>query len=148
MLKTALKVIPLVILGLILPAFVSCRPEPVSPQEGRILILEPAADSRVSSPNITVRTYVEFFSLVDKIGQANLPGEGHIIYYMDVTPPLKKGESALTTEGTYFITKDKSHTWENVPAGAHTFWVQLVNNDNTPLEPASAVRSPVTVKLK
>ena len=77
-----------------------------------------------------------------------MPGEGHIIFYMDVTPPLKKGESALTAEGTYFITKDKVYVWENVPAGAHTFTVQLVNNDDTPLEPPAAVRAPVTVKLK
>ena len=148
MIKTILKVIPLIILTLILPALVSCRPEPVAPQEGRILILEPSADSTVTSPNITVKTYVEFFSLVDKIGQANVPGEGHIIFYLDVTPPLKKGESALTAEGTYFITKDKVYVWENVPAGAHTFTVQLVNNDDTPLEPPAAVRAPVTVKLK
>ena len=148
MIKTILKVMPLIILGLILPALVSCRPEPVAPQEGRILILEPSADSTVTSPNITVRTYVEFFNLVDKTGQANVPGEGHIIFYLDVTPPLKKGESALTADGTYFITKDTVHVWEKVPAGAHTFTVQLVNNDNTPLEPPAAVRAPVTIKLK
>ena len=148
MIKTILKVMPLIILGLILPALVSCRPEPVAPQEGRILILEPSADSTVTSPNVTVRTYVEFFNLADKIGQPNVPGEGHIIFYLDVAPPLKKGESALTAEGTYFITTDTAHIWQNVPAGAHTFWVQLVNNDNTPLEPASAVYAPVTVTLK
>ncbi len=148
MIRTMLKVMPLVMLSLILPSLVSCRPEPITPQEGRILLLEPSADSTVSSPDITVKTYVEFFNLVDKTGQANVPGEGHIIFYIDVTPPLKTGESALTAEGTYFITKDTVHVWENVPAGAHTFWVQLVNNDNTPLEPASAVRAPVTVKLK
>ena len=147
MIRTVLKVIPLIVISLILPVLVSCRPEPVTPQEGRILILEPSADSTVSQ-DVTVKTYVEFFNLVDKIGQANVPGEGHIIFYLDVTPPLKKGESALTAEGTYFITKDTVHVWENVPAGAHTFTVQLVNNDNTPLEPASAVRAPVTVKLK
>ncbi|HEY4711778.1 MAG TPA: hypothetical protein VIH69_03755, partial [Dehalococcoidia bacterium] len=66
MTKTMLKAIPLIMLSLILPALVSCRPEPVSPQEGRILILEPSADSTVTSPNITVKTYVEFFNLVDK----------------------------------------------------------------------------------
>ena len=148
MIRTIIKIAPLIMLSLILPALVSCRPEPVAPQEGRILILEPSADSTVTSPNITVKTYVEFFNLVDKIGQANVPSEGHIIFYLDVTPPLKKGESALTAEGTYSITKDKVHVWEKVPAGAHTFWVQLVNNDNTPLEPASAVRAPVTVILK
>ena len=73
-------------------------------------------------------------------------GEGHIIYYIDVTPPMKAGEPALTASGTYFNTTDKVHVWENVSAGRHTFYVQLVNNDDTPLEPAAVVRAPVTVR--
>lgn len=77
-----------------------------------------------------------------------MPDGGHIIYYLDVTPPLKKGESALTAEGTYFITRETVHVWENLPAGAHTFAVQLVNNDNTPLEPASSIFSPGKVSRK
>jgi len=148
MTKRFLKVMPLIILGLLLPALVSCRPEPVAPEEPRILILEPSADSTVTFPNIIVKTYVDYFSLVDKTGQANMPFTGHIIFYLDVTPPLKKGESALTSNGTYFVTSNTVHIWNNLPAGAHTFWVQLVNNDNTPLEPAAAVYAPVTIKLK
>ena len=136
------------LLGLILPSLVSCRPEPVAPEEARVLILEPSADSTINYANVSVKTYVEIFNLVDKIGQANVPGEGHIVFYLDVTPPLNKGESALTGAGTYFVTRDTVHVWEKVPAGAHTFWVQLVNNDNTPLEPPAAVYVPVTVKLK
>jgi hypothetical protein len=92
--------------------------------------------------------YVDNFKLADKSGQANQSGEGHLIYYQDVTPPLVQGQSALSDEGSYFISTAKTYTWENMSAGRHNLWVQLVNNDNTPLEPPAAVRVPITVVLK
>jgi len=98
----------------------------------------------VHEGRVTVETFVENFELVDKVGEANVPGEGHIVYYFDVTPPIKQDEQATTAEGTYAISTELSHTWNDVGVGPHVFWVQLVNNDNTPLEPASAVRVPVT----
>jgi hypothetical protein len=126
----------------------ACRPEPVASGEGQIIILNPSAGETISSSAVTVNVFVENIKLADKSGQPNQPGEGHIIYYLDVTPPLGKGQSALTIEGSYALSNSKTHTWENVTAGPHNFWVQLVNNDNTPLEPPAAVRVPVTVVLK
>jgi len=123
----------------------ACNPEPVAPQDPTVLIIDPAAESTISSDTVTIRAFVERFDLVDKIGQPNSPGEGHVLYYMDVTPPMQQGESALSADGTYAISMDTSHTWNNVQPGTHTFWVQLVNNDNTPLEPPAAVRVYVTV---
>jgi hypothetical protein len=133
-----------VVLFIVIPLS-ACRPEPVAPDDARVVILQPSADSVLSSNSVFIRTYVEYFSLVDKIGQVNQPGEGHLIYYMDVTPPTVKGRSALTAKDTYIISTQKSFTWENVITGQHSFWVQLVNNDNTVLEPPAAVRVPVTV---
>ena len=126
----------------------SCRPEPVAPDDARVLILDPSASATLPAGDITIKTFVEYFKLVDKSGQANQPAEGHIMFYIDVTPPVTKGDSALTAAGTYFVTTNTSYTWSNVQPGNHTFWVQLVNNDNTPLEPAAAVRVPVTVTLR
>jgi hypothetical protein len=128
--------------------FTACHPEPVMPQDATVLIINPAAESTTSSNDITIMTFVERFSLVDKAGQQKVPGEGHFVYYMDVTPPLEQGKSALSAEGTFAISTDTSYTWSNVQPGMHTFWVQLVNNDNTPLEPQAAVRVYVTVKEK
>jgi hypothetical protein len=133
-----------VILFVIVPLS-SCRPEPVAPDDARVIILQPSADSAISSNSVTVRTYVEYFNLVDKSGQANKPGEGHIIFYLDVAPPTVSGQSAITYGGTYIISAKKSFTWENVLPGQHSFWVQLVNNDNTVLEPPAAVRVPLTI---
>jgi hypothetical protein len=131
---------------ILLALSIACHPEPVAPQEARILIIDPAAESVIDTTTITIKTFVERFNLVDKTGQPNSPGEGHIVYYKDVTPPLVEGQSALTAEGSYIISMESSETWNNLQPGKHTFWVQLVNNDNTPLLPPAAVRVYVTVK--
>jgi hypothetical protein len=125
----------------------ACRPEPVAPDDPGIIILQPSAEAVLSTNSITVRTFVENFKLVDKTGQANQHGEGHLIFYKDVTPPILKDTSALTAENTYIISNEKSYTWNNVAPGQHIFWVQLVNNDNTVLEPPAVVRVPITVVI-
>jgi hypothetical protein len=127
-------------------SLVACRPEPVAPDDATVLILDPPANAHLSGGQVTVRSYVSYLKLVDAIGQPAVPGEGHLVYYMDVTPPVVRGESALTGTGTYFATTDKVHVWTNVPPGDHIFWVQLVSNNNTPLEPPAAVRVPVTMR--
>ena len=126
----------------------SCRPEPLAPQEAVLYIVEPAADSVIEGNSVDIFTYNLNFKIVDKVGQKNVPGEGHFIYYRDVTPPIVKGETATTAEGTYITTIESRYTWHDIPDGDHIFWVQLVNNDNTPVEPAAAVSVPVTVVNK
>jgi hypothetical protein len=78
---------------------------------------------------------LNFKVFADKIGQPSAPGEGHFIYYFNVTPPMTPGKPALTEEGTYAITADSITSWLGVLPGEYLVWVQLVNNDNTPLEP-------------
>jgi hypothetical protein len=84
---------------------------------------------------VTVSVLVQNFYIVDKLGQANAPGEGHIHYFLDAEPPVMQGSPAVTAAGTYAATTGTSHTWRNVGPGDHTFAVQLVNNDHTPLDP-------------
>jgi len=139
----------IIIIVLLLSAFfliaISCRPEPVAPQEAYMYIVEPAPDSTISGDSVRILTYVQNFTVVDKEGQPNKAGEGHLIYYKDISVPLTSGKAAVTTEGTYVISTSTQHTWQNVKPGRHVFWVQLVNNDNTPLEPPSAVSVPVSI---
>jgi hypothetical protein len=123
-----------------------CRPEPVAPDDATVLILDPPANARLSGPDVTVRTFVNYLTLVEPSGQADKPGEGHLVYYMDVDPPVARGQSALTAQGTCSATTARTHVWNAVSPGNHVFWVQLVSNNNTPLEPPAAVRVPVTVK--
>ena len=81
----------------------------------------------------------------DHVGQANVPGEGHYIYYLDVDPPTTQGQPAITAAGTYKITAGSSFTWSQVPTGTHTFALQLVNNDNTSLNPAAIMKTTLTM---
>ncbi len=97
-----------------------------SPQNGGLI-------PQIGAVQVTVT--VANFNLVDKTGQANVPGEGHINYFLDVSPPIVPGQPAITAAGTYAATAATSHTWDNVGGGRHTFSAELVNNDNTPLSP-------------
>ncbi|MBI2853893.1 MAG: hypothetical protein HYX87_03105 [Chloroflexi bacterium] len=94
---------------------------------------------------IAVALQVSGFTLVDKLGQANIPGQGHIHYFLDVTPPTAPGQPAVTAAGTYVATIDIFNVWNNVGPGQHTFSAELVNNDHTPLVPPVAAQARVTV---
>jgi plastocyanin len=85
--------------------------------------------------DVTVSVNVGNFNLVDKLGQANVTGQGHLHYFMDVDAPTAQGVAAITAAGTYAPSAATSYTWHNVPGGSHTFSVELVNNNHTPLNP-------------
>jgi len=85
--------------------------------------------------DVTLSVDVSNFKIVDKQGQANVKGEGHLHYFMDVAAPTAQGKPAVTEPGTYAHVTDTSYTWHNIGGGSHTFSVELVNNDHTPLNP-------------
>jgi hypothetical protein len=95
---------------------------------------------------IDVNTALHQFSMADDaIGKANVAGQGHLVYYLDVEPPTTANQTALTTTGTYAVTTDDFHTWAKVPAGRHVFSIQLVNNDNTPLNPPVLAQTSIVI---
>ncbi len=102
--------------------------------------------STLPTGDVTVNLVVSNFNLADKIGQPSKPGEGHIIYYLDVTAPTTAGQPALTDAGTYAETAQTSYTWHNVAPGMHLLSVQLVNNDSTPLNPPIVSKEYVLVQ--
>lgn len=110
-----------------------------------IKVLEPTDGSEVPEGDVTVTAEVNDFELVDEIGQTNTENEGHILYYMDVAVPTAPGEPATTASGTYAPSMNTSYTWKNVSAGMHNFSVQLVNNDQTPLDPVVLSQNRVEV---
>jgi len=77
------------------------------------------------------------------IGATNRTGEGHLIYYIDEEPPVDPGAPALTETSVVSVKTD--HIWRDVKAGTHTLYVQLVNNDDTPLK--TPVVASVTVEV-
>ncbi len=109
----------------------------------RVKISTPTNGRIVRTGNITISTEVENFILADKLGQANVAGEGHIHYFMDTPPVTSPGKPAIPPAGSIWApSADSSHTFINVPVGIHHFSVELVNNDHTPLDP------PVTAEIQ
>jgi hypothetical protein len=115
----------------ITPTHLSGLPDPAS-----IYITYPEFDGGVRAGNVTVTAEVRNFSLVNGADRPVTAGEGHIIFFKDVTPRTDPGLPAKTSQGTYQVSDKPSCTWYNVTEGTHTFSVELVNNDDTPLVPA------------
>ena len=111
-----------------------------------IAITSPAYASRLPSGDVTVSVLVSDFNLVNKQGQPAVNGEGHILYYMDADPPSLQGQLATTAAGTFIATTDTSYTWHNVSPGVDYFSVELVNNDDTSLNPVEIFTEFVTIQ--
>ncbi|MBI4267485.1 MAG: hypothetical protein HY662_01720 [Chloroflexi bacterium] len=109
-----------------------------------VTIISPAGGANLPAGDIQVAVQVSSFVLVPP-GGLNAAGQGHIHYYLDVAIPTTPGQPAVTALGTYQATVQPVATWANVPAGAHTLGVQLVNNDHTPLTPP--VTDQITVNV-
>ena len=99
----------------------------------------------IPSGNLTIAVNVTNFTLVNMLGAKNVPGEGHLHYYMDVPVPTTPGKPAITAVGTFTPTYNTSWTWPNVAPGKHNFSVQLANNDHTPVIPLVYATVNVTV---
>src|SRR5690606_37608925 len=97
--------------------------------------------------NVTVSVEVANFTLVEPTGQANAPGEGHLIYLLDAPVSTNETVPAIPEVGDYVISTNTSQTWENLIEAAHTFSVQVDNNDDTPVVPLAADTVNVTVSL-
>jgi plastocyanin len=115
-------------------------------QSPQLSITQPQNGSTIQTSDVTVTVQVSNFNLVDKLGQSNVAGEGHLHYFIDVTAPTTPNQPAVTATGTYVATADTSYTWLNVPNGMHMFSVELVNNDHTPLNPAVVSTVMITVQ--
>ena len=113
-----------------------------------VSITEPEADATIEAGSVDITVEVESFNVVNKLGQDPVEGEGHIHFYRDVDEiPTEPGKPAVTDDAsTYHAAATTSHTWEDVEAGEHTFAVQLVNNNHTPLEPPITAEVTVTVE--
>ena len=100
-----------------------------------ISITSPTNGASLPAGNIAVTIAVSNFSVVDKQGQANVLGEGHIHYFLDVAAPTIAGVPAVPASGTWAHVATTTHTFNNVGKGSHKIAVELVNNDHTPLVP-------------
>jgi hypothetical protein len=118
--------------------------------DARIGISSPKDGDTAPTGDVRVVTTVEGIKLVDKVGKDGKQGEGHIVYYLGTgyQVPTAKGQSAVSGgSGTFtsLPSAETSYTWPNVPSGRQTLTVQLVNNDNTPLDPPQTDQVTITV---
>ncbi len=106
----------------------------------QLIITNPADGAAIAPGNIMIQLKASNFIISGKnMGVVNRKGEGHLLYYLDEAPPADKGIPATTD--TSVVSTDLQLLWKNIAQGKHTFSAQLVNNDDTPLEP------PVTVNI-
>jgi plastocyanin len=137
--------LPLMLILITLVGLSACSTYNTSTPAPSITITAPTGNIIPQIGDVTVSVQVSNFTLVDKLSRANVPGEGHIHYFMDVDAPTIPGEPAVTAAGTYAATAATSYTWHNVGGGPHKFSVELVNNDHTPLTPPVVATVTVTV---
>jgi hypothetical protein len=110
-----------------------------------VTITSPTEGAIIPPGNVTVTVDVKNFKLVNKLGQMDVAGEGHINYYFDVPVPTSSSKLATTGVGTFVRTPDTSWTWPNVAPGLHNFSVQLANNDYSNVIPLVYANVNVTV---
>jgi hypothetical protein len=104
-----------------------------------VTITSPTEGATIPAGNVTVTVDVKNFKLVNKLGQRDVAGQGHLNYFMDVLVPTSPGIT------TFVPTPDTSWTWQNVTPGLHNFSVQLANNDYSRVIPLVYATVNVTV---
>jgi hypothetical protein len=120
-------------------------PSPTSGTGPDLAITGPADGAVLPAGAITVSVRVSNFKLVPQYGQPYVAGEGHLHYYMGVGGPATPGSSAVIAPIAFIPTTETSYTWVDVPAGIHTFSVELANNDHSPFIPPVVKTVTVTV---
>ena len=111
-----------------------------------IVIATPLQGASLPAGNITVTVQTSNFNIVDKQGQPPVANEGHVHFYLDVPPPTTPGQPAVPTSGVWAHVSGTTYTFPGVVAGQHTIYVQLVNNDHTPVIPLATSSITITVK--
>jgi hypothetical protein len=118
----------------------------VGPPNGKphVEILIPSDQASLSPGFVSVMVSVDHFIVSQAgMGVVNRPGQGHLIYYIDEDPPTDQGVPATTD--TSIVSSDLQYMWKAVVVGKHTFSVQVVNNDDTPL--ATPLTAQATVDI-
>ena len=112
-----------------------------------VRILEPADAATLSGRDVQVTVAVENFNIVGKQGQAAVPGEGHVHFYLDVgrLPTAPGQHAAPPGRRGYYSSSNTTYTWKGLQPGEHKLAVQLVTNDHRALD--RPVTAQVTVRV-
>lgn len=143
-------IILVIALAVALFGLAACTENPAKESPGddtgtKIEIISPQDGATLQPGDITVTVQVTNFKIVDKQGQPNVPGEGHVHFFLDVAAPTTPGKPAIPAGGAWAHVSGTTYTFTNVPQGTHTINVELVNNDHTPLNPPQVYAITVNV---
>jgi hypothetical protein len=110
-----------------------------------IAVTAPVNGATIRAGAVRVTVAVSGFELVKRLGAPAREGQGHIVYYRDATQIPTLPDATARTPGSSHASAKRMYTWRGVDPGPHTFAVQLVNNDDTPLNPPITAETTVTV---
>ena len=143
--------------GADLPPGATEEPTPNTSGNPKVAIVSPKDGDEVDINDAVVKVDVSGFTLTHKMGLEAVEGEGHLIYYVwngfgeDGTTyavPTTPGQPA-NSGGTGYVavaSAERENAWSAfVQPGRQVFAAQLVNNDNTPLDPPQVAKVTVTV---
>ena len=110
-------------------------------------VIAPVQGAAVAGPDVTVEVEVFDFTLVPPTGTDANPGEGHIIYYLDVEPVFVPGQPAIPADpdAIYAASDQLTQTFDDVTPGPHTVAVLLVHDNHTPVIPPAIDQVSFTV---
>ena len=125
---------------------VAASPSPV-PGGPSVAFETPKDGATVPAGNLVLTAAVTGFEIVDKIGTPPVPGEGHLVFYVGVDyVPTQPGRLAHTAPGTFVVSTQPSYTWQGLSPGTYGIAVQLVNNDDSALQPPATAMATITVQ--
>jgi plastocyanin len=136
------------------PGPVTSTPTPIpsatqaQPGNPAVSIVSPQNSAALPAGNVTVTVSVNNFDIVDKQGQVNVAGQGHLHYYLDVSPmPSDPAKPAIPPDAhaVWAHVASTSYTFTNVTPGSHIVSVQLANNDHTPVIPLATASAMIVV---
>jgi hypothetical protein len=128
------------------PAVDSIKVTVEAPKGNPSIIIQTPKDGTDLPPGVIIIAVKVSNFIINKedMGSVSRDGEGHLIYYIDEDPPKDQGK--LATTKTSIASADLSYLWKTVTEGQHTFSVQLVNNDDTPLKIPVITKVNINVK--
>jgi hypothetical protein len=91
-------------------------------------ITAPAANATNASPDLPVTVQATGFQIVNNPGAPNAAGQGHLVYWIDTNPTSNPNAPGGTPmfQSTFEI-------GDMTAPGTHTLYIELRNNDGTPL---------------
>jgi len=109
-------------------------------------IVSPVPGAIIVGTDVTIEVVITDFTLVPPTGTDENPGEGHIIYYLDMEP-ASPFEPAIPSDpaAIYAVSDQLTHTFEDVAPGPHYVVVLLVHDNDVPVFPPSIDKVSFTV---